>query len=368
MKRINFATILEILLAVVLPLVGVVVSGQPVGQYTEFPPLTRYVEHAGFSWPMFIGLAVFILVSIVPFLWRVVASSFRTTSSPINLVPVSFFPWWGWFGLLLGCMVWILAWTRFEWFASCQQFTFSPLWFSYILLANALTFRRTGRCMLINRTGYFFRLFPLSAAFWWFFEYLNRFVQNWYYQGVDGLSSFQYFIFATLPFSTVLPAVLGTYELLKSFPRLSCGLEDSMRLNIKHPKVVAMVALLLFGSGLAGIGIWPDYLFPLLWISPLGIITALQTVRGKETIFSPIRNGNWQQIFLLAISALMCGFFWEMWNYYSEAKWLYAVPFVGRFHIFEMPILGFAGYLPFGLECAVVAALVSSNEAAKTRT
>ena len=208
----------------------------------------------------------------------------------------------------------------------------------------------------------------MSAAFWWFFEYLNRFVQNWYYQGVDGLSSFQYFIFATLPFSTVLPAVLGTYELLKSFPRLSCGLEDSMRLNIKHPKVVAMVALLLFGSGLAGIGIWPDYLFPLLWISPLGIITALQTVRGKETIFSPIRNGNWQQIFLLAISALMCGFFWEMWNYYSEAKWLYAVPFVGRFHIFEMPILGFAGYLPFGLECAVVAALVSSNEAAKTRT
>jgi hypothetical protein len=30
------------------------------------------------------------------------------------------------------------------------------------------------------------------------------------------------------------------------------------------------------------------------------------------------------------------------------------VPFVQRFHIFEMPILGYAGYLPFGLECMVV--------------
>jgi hypothetical protein len=24
------------------------------------------------------------------------------------------------------------------------------------------------------------------------------------------------------------------------------------------------------------------------------------------------------------------------------------------FHLFEMPILGYAGYLPFGLECAVI--------------
>jgi hypothetical protein len=31
------------------------------------------------------------------------------------------------------------------------------------------------------------------------------------------------------------------------------------------------------------------------------------------------------------------------------------VQFVNRFHVFEMPILGYAGYLPFGVECAVIA-------------
>ena len=39
------------------------------------------------------------------------------------------------------------------------------------------------------------------------------------------------------------------------------------------------------------------------------------------------------------------------------AKWEYSIPYVHRFEIFEMPLVGYAGYLPFGLECAVVAAL-----------
>ena len=50
----------------------------------------------------------------------------------------------------------------------------------------------------------------------------------------------------------------------------------------------------------------------------------------------------------------MCGWFWELWNYRSLAKWEYSVPFVHRFQIFEMPVLGYAGYLPFGLECLVI--------------
>ncbi len=48
-----------------------------------------------------------------------------------------------------------------------------------------------------------------------------------------------------------------------------------------------------------------------------------------------------------------------MWNYYSLAKWEYGVPFVQKYLVFEMPILGFAGYLPFGLECAVIGAAMA---------
>ena len=55
------------------------------------------------------------------------------------------------------------------------------------------------------------------------------------------------------------------------------------------------------------------------------------------------------------LAGLACGFFWEMWNMWSLAKWVYSVPFVDRFHLFEMPALGYAGYLPFGIECAAAA-------------
>ncbi|HID02221.1 MAG TPA: hypothetical protein EYP18_03270 [Desulfobacterales bacterium] len=76
-----------------------------------------------------------------------------------------------------------------------------------------------------------------------------------------------------------------------------------------------------------------------------------------ETIFTPLKQGNWSRIVLLAIAAVICGFFWEMWNSFSYAKWIYSIPYVQKYHIFEMPILGYAGYLSFGLECGVIADL-----------
>lgn len=350
----NWAAGLFFVLALIgLPLAGVMLAGERLEKYMEFPPLTRYVPRTGFSWPVFAVLSVLILIVILPFVIRVLASQSRRFShSPIQSHS---FPWWGRLGLILGAVAWVLAWTRFPWFSPLQHFTFSPLWLAYILVVNALTYRRTGHCMFRDRPRYFLMLFPVSAVFWWFFEYLNRFVQNWYYMGVDGLTPFQYFIFATLPFSTVLPAVLGTYELLESMPRACAGLDNFLKIKVSRPGIAACIVLVISCTGLAGIGVRPHYLFPLLWLAPLLIIISFQSIRGKTTVFSSIRHGDWRRIYLLALAALVCGFFWEMWNCFSLAKWAYAVPFVHRFRIFEMPVLGFAGYLPFGLECAVIA-------------
>ena len=74
---------------------------------------------------------------------------------------------------------------------------------------------------------------------------------------------------------------------------------------------------------------------------------------GEDHIFCELTTGNWSGVVAAALAAVTCGVFWEMWNYFSLAKWDYSIPFVHRFQIFEMPLLGYAGYLPFGLECAV---------------
>lgn len=354
-------------LIIVLPLAGILADAMPIVRYLEFPPQTHYIEHRGFAWPVFIGLAVLMLATFTPFVIRILFPHRATAVAPPAIEPLSIpvraplptdqrlFPAWGWFGIIFGVIAWILAWTRFDWFAALQTFTFSPLWFAYIIIVNALTWRRTRQCMLTNRPRYFLLLFPVSALFWWLFEYLNRFVQNWYYLGIGSLTPPEYFLFATLPFSTVLPAVMGTFQLLATYPRLYTGLTDFFVMPRINSRYVAVVAFTLSAAGLAGIGLWPDYLFPLLWLAPLGVLASLQALAGRTSLFADLVRGDWRRIVLLALSALVCGFFWEMWNFYSLAKWVYAVPFVNRFHIFEMPVLGYAGYLPFGLECAVIA-------------
>ena len=39
-----------------------------------------------------------------------------------------------------------------------------------------------------------------------------------------------------------------------------------------------------------------------------------------------------------------------MWNFYSFPKWIYHTPGAEFFYIFEMPLLGYLGYLPFAWE------------------
>src|SRR5438105_3250815 len=370
MKRLALLS-LVVLLLIGLPLLGIILAGKPLGRYEEFPPITRYIEHASFSWGLFLILAIFVSATTGPVLWRVLSAAPKGVGYGLqclkqvrrwavekrSLSPPASFPWWGWLATGLLAIAWIVAWTRFSWFQAWQAFTFSPLWLGYIIVVNALTFRRTGRCMMLQRPAYFFMLFPLSAAFWWYFEYLNRFVQNWYYVGIDSFTPGDYFLYATLPFATVLPAVLGPKEWLATFPCLTRPLSHWRRIRIPRPKVVSAVVLLVGAAGLAGLGIWPNVLFAFLWIAPLLVMLSLQALFGGDHLISDLQRGDWRSVWLPALAGLACGLLWELWNSRSLAHWEYAVPYVQRFSLFEMPLLGYAGYLPFGVECAVIADL-----------
>ena len=345
-----------------LPLIGVWTAGLPVGRYLQFPPRDQYVQHAAFSWPAFIAYLAFILLVTAPLL-AVGLRSGRAPSHSRGRRSVRAYPWWGWLGFGSGAIFWVLAWSRFDWFTGLQAHTFAPLWISYILVVNALKFRLSGRCMLKDRPGYFLLLFPASALFWWFFEYLNRFVQNWVYQGTS-FGPKEYFLYATISFSTVLPAVLGTRDLLLESRRIDSAFRSWVRLKCPRPRMLAGFVLLASSAGLTAIGLWPNLLFSLLWVSPLLIIISLQALLGEAHVLEPVGRGDWTAVIASAAAALICGFFWEMWNLYSLARWVYNVPFVDRFHVFEMPILGYAGYLPFGLQCAAVGAMVARAVAA----
>ena len=268
------------------------------------------------------------------------------------------FPWWGWFGSAVVLVAWVLAWNRFSFFQPLQRYTFFPLWLGYILVVNGLSCQRQGSCLLRARPRFVMALFPMSALFWWYFEYLNRFVQNWYYDmGPGPVSALEYVVHATICFSTVLPAVLSTIELLATFPCLTAPFADWQPVSPPCKKMIGWLLQAGSGLSLAFLAVFPDYLYPQVWIAPLLVIVGLQLATGRPTIFAGVARGDWRQVVLSALAALLCGFFWEMWNWQSLAHWEYSVPFVHRYQIFAMPLLGYAGYLPFGLECVAVADL-----------
>ncbi len=343
-----------------LPLLGIALTGQDTRIYLEFPPLTRYVPHAPFNWWAFglFGLIDFLLVMGILHLFK--AASVRKPK--IIFQHTNKFPPWGWVGASVMLVGWLLAWTRSSWFAPLQHHTFCIPWVGYILLINALCVKRIGHSLLSDSPIHFLLLLPASALFWWFFEFLNRFVQNWYYVGVEEFGAVDYFFFASLAFATVLPAVLSTHRFLLSFAIFDPGLSAVTPIPMVPGKSIAVIVMFAASLGLTLMGVYPDYLYPLVWFAPLLVIAAMQALWGKPTVFTPLTNGDWRTTLASAIAALICGFFWEMWNIHSLARWEYAIPFVNRFHIFEMPLLGYGGYLPFGLECLVLGQLVMGNE------
>ncbi|MGR9115614.1 MAG: hypothetical protein ACU85E_07595 [Gammaproteobacteria bacterium] len=339
-------------LVFVCPLAGAWLSDKPLSPYLEFPPIPVKIQSPAFSWEVFCLTAVFAIIALKPFLSRIILANIPLF--PEKPVKHSF-PLWGWLGLIMVAISWIVAWNRFEWLESIQEFTFTPLWLSYILIINALTYRRIGQCLLTRHTGYTLILFPLSAILWWSFEYLNRFVDNWYYVGITDFGPGRYFVYATLPFSTVLPAVLGTTEWLNTFPSISVDLNRFKPFTLIDTKVAAICCIVASALGLAALAIWPKTLYSLVWLLPIMLVLGLHSLTEKPELVIDIEAGDWRRLWTLAVSGLICGLFWEMWNGKSLTHWEYSIPYLQRFEIFEMPILGYLGYLPFGVFCGLFA-------------
>ena len=250
----------------------------------------------------------------------------------------------GWLGLILGTVCWPLNWILP---GVRTSYLFFPLWLGYILVVDALVQRRTGNSFWTRSRRDFILLFAISAPMWWLFELINLRTANWEYLGREAVNPFEFNLLATISFSIVVPAVFETADLMRSFrwiDRFASG-----------PRVPVTRALFvgLFVVGLAMLSamlVWPELFYPFAWISLVLIVEPINYWSGRPYFLKNLRVGDWRTVVSLAVGALVCGFFWEMWNYYSFPKWSYHIPALDFLRIFEMPLLGYGGYIPFALE------------------
>lgn len=337
-----------------LPLIGARLAGLPLERFLVFPPRPTPDTPGAVDASWVIAMALAALAVLAPFVLRVVRTPAATRSTSAGELPV-----WGWLGLAIVAVSWALAWSRSPWLGPWQSHTFTPLWIGYILVVNAWCQRRCGACPLTSRPWRYLALSPLSAAVWWGYEYLNLFAGNWYYVGGQTEAAWGYALGASVPFATVLPAVLATAHLLASVPRLSAGLESAWRWPfVRHP---GWAWLMLAGGGLALLALpsWPNTLYPVMWLAPLMLLLGLQGIAGGHSPIAGVAVGDWRRPWVLATAGLVCGLFWELWNAGSLAHWEYVIPKVHALALFEMPLLGYLGYLPFGLTCGAMAELIA---------
>lgn len=266
------------------------------------------------------------------------------------------FPIHGWAGLSLIAISWTLNWTLYG--PRSHVFFFS-LWLGYALVVDGIVVVRRGTSPFTRSLRKFCLLFALSAPAWWLFELFNWRTRNWQYLGAELFSDLEYAVFATIAFSTVMPAVFETAELVRSFSWTD-GLGPGPVIR-KSRSVLAG----FFSTGVIlviAIAAFPTIFYPLMWASIFCLIEPLNVRMGRPSLFDWLERGDWRPAVSLALGALICGFFWEFWNVHSFPKWTYHTPGVNFWHVFEMPLLGYLGYLPFGLELLALGHLIRGEK------
>jgi len=250
----------------------------------------------------------------------------------------------GWVGLILVAICWPLNWTLP---GVRSAYLFFPLWLGYVLLVDALVQVRTGSSIWTRSRKDFLLLFAISAPVWWLFELINLRTGNWEYLGRELFSPLQFNLLCTISFSIVVPAIFETADLVRSFGwmhRIASG-----------PRVPAARAVFigLFVIGLTTLSamlVWPKIFYPFAWTALVFILEPINYWTGRAYFLKQLGKGDWRVVIALSLGGLVCGLFWEMWNYFSFPKWIYHIPVLGFLKIFEMPLLGYGGYVPFALE------------------
>lgn len=266
------------------------------------------------------------------------------------------FPRHGWLGLGLIAVFWTLNWTLG---GPHTQWGFFPMWLGYCLTIDALVLFRTGTSLLTRNWRKYINLFILSAPVWWLFEGFNWRLQNWHYLGIENFTRLEYGFWTTLSFTIVIPAVFGSAELIASFgfvKRLGRGpvIRPDKRTTLCFFVTGWVMLAMMLG--------WPDIFFPFLWLSLYFILEPVNVWLGNRSLAEWTQNGDWRPVIALWLGVLLTAFFWEMWNFYSYPKWIYHVLWGGYYKIFEMPLLGYGGYLPFSLELYAIYHLFARHQ------
>ncbi|MFQ5510293.1 MAG: hypothetical protein ACE5EO_00435 [Candidatus Krumholzibacteriia bacterium] len=275
-------------------------------------------------------------------------------------------PAYGLFGAAVMAAGEALLWRGSDW---VEQWFTPIMWTGYILLVDAVIRRRKGTSLLSDHPLEFFFLAIISIGSWAVFEGYNVVLKNWTYIGLPDNLLVRYAGYAW-SFATITPVMLLTYELLDDIlpgenrnltPPAAASAHRSTAARgsaTTSPRLPSGLFYSFVVFGLASVVVpfmWPStYMTPLVWVGFAFLLDPINGRLGERSFLSEFFTGRFRSMPIMFLAGLICGILWEFWNYWASTKWRYDVPYVGHIKIFEMPVLGFLGFLPFAVESYAV--------------
>jgi hypothetical protein len=359
MKKLIFPILLALLLPLLASWFAYPETHLP-PEFGVFPP--QYVADApGFNLTVFCVIALAELLVITLYLIPALFGFKKVDPNP--RVQTVALPVWFWIGLVVTLFFWWLMWSRETVFGDLVYYAFTPMWWGFIFVLDGLVYRYSNRQSLFaSKPKTFLMTAIVSLVGWYLFEYFNYFaLGNWYYPNstMPELSHQTIVIIFLLAYTTVWPAIFQWYTLLNTCPRLVSRFANGPKLRLNSNLLILLGLVLL-----TLMVFWPYPLFWVLWIGPLLVFSGVLIRANIWSPFSAMAEGNWSPALLMALSAMLNGLFWEFWNYGSAHPvqpvtnpnyWVYDIPYINVIHIFsEMPLLGYMGYMPFGILAWVI--------------
>lgn len=283
-----------------------------------------------------VKLGVILLACTAAFM---VAEFFRRRTRP--------FPVYGWIGL---ASMAVAEWLMFRGVEPVATF-FTPIaWTAYALIADAAVFAIRGHSRLRDTPAEFAKLALLSIPLWLIFEAYNLRLANWIYVGGIPLSlPVQWFGYAWA-FATIWPAIFLTADLVESFGWWEVRSRSLLFSRGKQNAFITVGAVFVTLPLILPRSIG-SFLFGAVWLGYVFLLDPLNFRLGLPSFEADLASGRRGRLFSFLVSGWVCGLLWEFWNFWAASKWQYIFPIMQRGKIFEMPILGYGGFLPFALEC-----------------
>lgn len=328
-------------------------------------PAVKPLAKAGFNETIFIALAV-VFVGVILFYLFPKLFGFKTAPTlPAKKGNTKKLPVWFYLGLGIWVVSLVILWGQYKPLAVLFKFCDMGLWWGMTLILDGIVYyRRGGISIIASRPKEMLAISLASISGWMIFEYINFYVdRNWYYPRAHNMPVAEFFCYSMLASSAVFPISFEFYSLFNTFPKFQVKYSNGWKLSV--PKWICWVIIVLCLISMFIISFFPDDLFFAVWLSPLLLFINLLYVLDIWTPFNLLKKGDWSPLLLLALSWLFSGLCVECWNYFSGTHldgvlktgntlyWAYSVPFVNKYHLFEMPLLGYMGYLPYGIYAAI---------------